>query len=299
MLRALVLSGLIAVAAAVPLGAANPVVSAHNVPLGNWTDLKFPAIAEPFGRARASKMFKPEGSGPFPGLVILPTCGGHTPWFHAFDWAKQALDRGYAVLVADPLTPRGVVAPGENCRFPPRVSLSRYRKDAVDAAEHLRKQPFVDRNRIGFIGFSFGAMAGLGLSGDAFAEPAFRGVVALYPQCFLANRPSAVTGKLVDVRWVPYRVTVPLQVQMGELDTETPPKACVPLLQEQKAKGAPIEFMVHKRATHVWDAAALGDRVFKRVTSWGVHVEYRYNPKVTAESIKLAFDFLDRHVRGK
>jgi hypothetical protein len=40
-------------------------------------DLSFPASPEPFGYAKASKMFKPEGAGPFPALVMLPTCGGH------------------------------------------------------------------------------------------------------------------------------------------------------------------------------------------------------------------------------
>jgi hypothetical protein len=77
-------------------------------------DLSFPASPEPFGYAKASKMFKPEGAGPFPALVMLPTCGGHLSR-HVFDvWAKAALQRGYVVLVVDPLTPRGVTASGEN-----------------------------------------------------------------------------------------------------------------------------------------------------------------------------------------
>src|SRR5437764_9670065 len=81
-------------------------------------DLSFPALPERFGYAKASKLFKPQGSGRFPALVILPTCAGHLAR-HAFDvWAKAALQRGYAVLVVDPLTPRGVTAPGENCRPP-------------------------------------------------------------------------------------------------------------------------------------------------------------------------------------
>jgi dipeptidyl aminopeptidase/acylaminoacyl peptidase len=78
---------------------------------------------------------------------------------HSFDvWAKAALQRGYAVLVVDPLTPRSVVAPGENCRPPTKVREVRLRKDAFDAAEHLRKQPFVDPERIGLLGMSQGAL---------------------------------------------------------------------------------------------------------------------------------------------
>jgi dienelactone hydrolase len=222
-------------------------------------DLSFPAAPQPFGFAKANRMFKPAGPGPFPGLVILPTCGGHAKWRHSFDlWAKAALDRGYAVLVVDPLTPRGV-AGGENCRPPVKVPTSRFRKDGFDAAEHLRKQPFVDRERIGLLGLSMGAMAGLGASDPAHATPdgraAFRGIVSIYPICFIAGVRMPGRSQPVDIRWFPDKVVVPLQVQMGDLDNEAPPKDCVPRLQAQKDKGAPVEYVVHKNATHNWEEA--------------------------------------------
>jgi hypothetical protein len=89
---------------------------------------------------------------------MLPTCGGHLSR-HVFDvWAKAALQRGYVVLVVDPVTPRGVTAPGENCRPPSKVREWRLRKDAFDAAAHLRKQLFVDPDRVGLLGLSQGAM---------------------------------------------------------------------------------------------------------------------------------------------
>jgi dienelactone hydrolase len=86
---------------------------------------------------------------------------------------------------------------------------------------------------------------------------------------------------------------------MGDQDTETPAKNCIPLLQEQKNMRAPVEFFVHKNATHAWDTAALGDTVFRKTDNLGTKVEYRYNAEVTAESMRRAFDFLDRHVKGK
>jgi hypothetical protein len=99
-----------------PLSAAQDINTYNGPIIGE--DLTFPAAPEPFGYAKANKMFKPAGTGPFPALVILPTCGGHG-FRHAFDvWAKAALQRGYVVLVIDPLTSRGIVAPGENCRPP-------------------------------------------------------------------------------------------------------------------------------------------------------------------------------------
>jgi dienelactone hydrolase len=273
-----------------------PVSAADDIiPLGG--DLTFPASAEPFGYARANKMFKPEGAGPFPALVMLPTCGGH--WSrHVFDvWAKAALQRGYAVLVVDPLTPRGVTARGENCAPPSKVSLWRIRKDALDAATHLRKQPFVDHDRIGLLGLSQGAMAALGISASLYetpqGQPAFRAIVANYPVCFLGN--LRIPGRSpVNLDFVPEeRITVPLLVQMGELDTEGPPQDCISRLQTQKDKGAPVESVVYKSATHGWD---IGSN-FTKTAANGNRVEYRYNPKVTADSVERALDFLDSHVK--
>jgi dienelactone hydrolase len=260
-------------------------------------DLTFPAAPEPFGYAKASKMFKPAGMGPFPALVILPTCAGHLAR-HSFDvWAKAALLRGYAVLVVDPLTPRGVVAPGENCLPPTKVREVRLRKDAFDAAEHLRKQPFVDPERIGLLGMSQGAMAALGASANSYDTPqgrrAFRAIVSIYPACFLANVQIPGRG-LVNLHYLPEtKIVVPLLVQMGALDTETPAKDCISRLQEQKDKGAPVEFFVHKNATHGWD---IGSNFTKKGMN-GQDLVYRSNPKATAESVRLAFDFLDSHVR--
>lgn len=297
--RASILSGLMTLAAATPL--AGEVVDAGRAPLSKGLDLSFPDAPQRFGYAKANRMFKPEGPGPFPGLVILPVCSGHAGWYNAFDWAKAALQRNYAVLVVDPLTPRG--AGVENCHPPQKVNLTRFRKDGFDAGEHLRKQPFVDRNRIGLLGLSLGAMAGLSASGEDFARadgrPAFSAIVAIYPICFLSNFRSPSLNRVIDVRFIPAKVVVPLQVQMGALDTEAPPSDCVPVLQAQKDRGAPIDFIVHKNATHNWDAAALGKETFRKTGLVGQAIMYRYNPEVTVKSFKLALDFLDRHVRAK
>jgi dienelactone hydrolase len=85
-------------------------------------------------------------------------------------------------------------------------------------------------------------------------------------------------------------------VQLGELDTEAPPKDCVSRLQEQKDKGAPVDFVVHKGATHGWDQASLGKQAFRKPGLHGQEIVYRYNPEATAESMNRAFEFLDRYV---
>jgi dienelactone hydrolase len=274
-----------------------PVWAAKDINASNFPaigeDLTFPAAPEPFGYAKSSKMFKPAGTGPFPALVILPTCAGHESR-HSFDvWAKAALQRGYSVLVVDPLTPRGVTAPGENCHPPSKVSEGRLRQDALDAAAHLRKQSFVDPDRVGLLGSSQGAMAALGVSASLQGQHAFRAIVSNYPVCFIAN--IQVPGRdPVNVNYVPdEKITVPMLVQMGDLDNEGPPQDCISRLQVQKDKGAPVKLVVYKNATHGWD---IGTNFTKTGTN-GQRVVYRYNAKVTADSVKQAFDFLDSHVK--
>ena len=217
------------------------------------------------------------------------------------------------MLVVDPLTPRGVVRAAENCRPPTKVREPRMRKDAFDAAEHLRKQPFVDPERIGLLGMSMGAMAALGASAEFYATPqgrrAFRAIVSIYPGCFFGNVRVPGRRDPVNLHYIPpTRIVVldketppkdciSLQVQMGELDTETPPKDCISRLQGRGDKDAPIDLVVHKNATHGWDIVEF-DRTRRTVTN-GQVVVYRYSPKVTAESVRQAFDFLDRHVKRK
>jgi dienelactone hydrolase len=268
-------------------------------------DLTFPAAPQPFGKALGNRMFKPDGDGPFPAVVLLPVCGGDSKWYQLFDWAKAALGRGYVAMVVDPLTPRGVGP--ENCQPPLKVSYSRYRKDAFDAAEHLRKQPFVDRDRIGLLGLSLGAMAALTASGGSQAAPdgrqSFGAIVAMYPVCNLPDVYSFILKRVVDLRFIPQKVVVPLQVQLGGLDVEAPPRFCTSLLDEQKRNGAPVDYVVHRNATHNWDTAALGSGTFtKPPVFWnkgGGAVVYRYNAQITAESVKLAFEFFDQNLKSK
>jgi dienelactone hydrolase len=61
----------------------------------------------------------------------------------------------------------------------------------------------------------------------------------------------------------------------------------------QKDKGAPVELVVYKNATHGWD---IGTNFTKTATN-GQRVVYRYNARVTADSVERALDFLDSHMR--
>jgi len=98
------------------------------------SDLKFSDKPQHLVSGRESMMFKPDGAGPFPALVIMPTCNGHLFTENTFDWAKRAVEQGYAALVVDPLAPRGV---DSNCVRPLPVPASR-----IDVTEQSSKDAF-------------------------------------------------------------------------------------------------------------------------------------------------------------
>lgn len=238
-------------------------------------------------------VFKPDGDGPFPGLVLFHQCGGlgveRRPNRSMLQWARESVTRGYAVLLIDSLSPRGV----DTVCFGPKggVNFPRGVKDALQAAEHLRRFDFVDKKRVALAGYSWGAMVGV-LSGSkrwgASLAPGerFAAAVSFYPGC-VTIRPQAGT---------PYEIVQPdidrsLLVLMGEQDEETPAAECVAKLDQAKAAGAPVEWHVYPETTHCWDCRQLDN--FSKIDVRGNRVTYRYNEEVTRDSARRMFEFLE------
>src|SRR5262249_5149681 len=59
---------------------------------------------QPGSNARA-EIYRPEGPGPFPAMVVLHGCSGVTN--HAHTWGAQLSVWGYVAIVVDSLGPRG------------------------------------------------------------------------------------------------------------------------------------------------------------------------------------------------
>lgn len=262
-------------------------------------DLQYPAEASTLSFFSGPKMalYKPEGNGPFPALVLQHQCGGlRSPgnWQNMamLDWARTALARGYVVLMVDSLGPRSV---DTVCRGPKNgVNFMRGTRDALQAGAHLRTLPFVDKERIGFAGYSWGAMnAVLGSSkhwggalGDGFR---FRATVAFYPGCFRLTPATAAPFAIVNPD-----IDRPLLVLMGGQDTETPSAECVGQLEPAKAAGAPVSWHVYEQATHCWDCKNLHN--FSKVDVRGNRVVYRFDEALLKDSAERMFDFLEKNM---
>ena len=274
-------------------------------PLLSWArlakDLEFPAKPSrlSFSSTPEMALYKPDGPGPFPAVVLHHQCGGlgQDRWQNVsmLEWAKQAIARGYVALLIDSLEPRGVktvcMGPQGGVNFPRGV------RDALQAAHHLRRFDFVAKDRIAIAGYSWGAMVAVLASGHRWGTALapgdrFAAAVSFYPGCFTikpaAGRPYEVVNSDIDR---------PLLVLMGGRDNETPSGECVPKLEAAKTAGAPVQWHVYPEATHCWDCKNLDG--FSKVDVRGSQVVYRYDKDITADSARRMFDFLEKVMAGR
>jgi dienelactone hydrolase len=254
-------------------------------------DLTFPDAAEAADALTSRRMalLKPSGEGPFPAIVMVHQCAGLNQAVLAR--ARKAVSMNYVVLLIDSLGPRGATS----VCYGPKAGVNFFRgaRDALQGSEHLRRQPFVEKDRIALVGFSWGAMVGLLASSQRYVEalkagPGFRAIASFYPGCFRISPP----GDRPPFELVNGDITAPLLVLMGEADTETPAAECIEKLDTVKETGAPIEWHVYPKTTHCWDCKQLDG--LSKIDVRGHRVEYRFQQSVTDDSERRLFEFLGK-----
>jgi dienelactone hydrolase len=258
-------------------------------------DLTFPTTPST-SPADGSRMLllRPNGPGPFPAMVLHHQCAGLRtkggPNRSMGAWAQVAVQQGFVVLLIDSLGPRDVdlvcLGAKKGVNFPRGV------RDALQAADHLRTFPFVDKRRLAHVGFSWGAMVALLGSSSNWrsalpGSEAFTAAVAVYPGCFSIQPKTGPRYEIVQAK-----IDRPILVLMGDKDTESPPDECVPKLQAAKDAGAPIEWYVFRNATHCWDCEHLNG--FSKKDLRGTDVTYRYDLAATLEARRRIFAFLEK-----
>lgn len=257
-------------------------------------DLDYPAAPAAAFDAPKMALYKPEGAGPFPALVLLHQCGGlATPrWqnLSMLEWARQAVAAGYVALLVDSFAQRGV----DTVCYGPKagVNFARGARDALLGAAHLKKFAFVDGGRIALAGYSWGAMVGLFTAsrlwgGNVAGDERFAAVVSFYPGCFTLRPPNGEPYEAVNPD-----IDRPLLALLGAEDTETPAAECVQKLDRARTAGAPVEWHVYAAAAHCWDCKNLDG--FSKVDVRGNRVTYRYSAEVTADSARRLFAFLEK-----
>jgi len=200
------------------------------------------------------ELFKPEGSGQFPTVILMHGCGG---WQTAVrtaltSYANFLVSNGFAVLSLDSFGPRRNSG-GQVCASYKKLKDAReYRTaDAFDAMEFLKKQDFVDPNNVFLMGQSNGGSVAINVANSGRPESDFRAVIAYYPWC------GAFGSNTVDL-------ASPLLVLGGANDDWVPPDAC----KKVKSSGEKLRVTIYPEAPHSFDINILQQRYMGKLVGY-------------------------------
>lgn len=221
----------------------------------------------------AGTLYRPDGPGPFAAMVLLHTCAGLGP--HVFDWAAWLKAEGYVALVVDSFSPPSRLK--NVCGIGSNPSVYEVTADALGALAHLRSLPFVDQDRIGVMGWSYGGMAALQASNSVAQPPGggFRVSVAFYASCD------------------PYFASpvIPILLLLAEADDSTPSAPCVTAAERFQQLGRTVVWTVYPGAHHGFDKAELG------ATTVSKGYTMKYDAAAAADAAKRVRAFLAQYLR--
>jgi len=262
-------------------------------------------------------LLKPDGSGPFPAVVIMHDCSGLGPRSSGAPerWGRELLAQGYLVLIPDSFTTRGHADGICTDPSPSRTKVSPPRRvpDAYAALAYLRSLPYVDGARVGLMGGSHGgsttlaSMAAPESDNEPFARDkrdGFAAAVALYPGCAgrlrswraVRQAASATTINYFGV----YQPVAPLLILIGEADDWTPAEPCRQLTEAAQKAGYPVTIKIYPGAHHSFDGSSpvkyLPTRVNVNSPS-GRGATTGGDPKAWADSIREVTAFFARYLK--
>lgn len=242
---------------------------------GLWVSFKSAPVNED-SILLSGYLYKPDGQGSFPAIIILHDCAG-IDWHHK-NWAKQLTKWGYVALIVDSLNARTV---RNNCDYVWQVSPKDRVSDIFGAAYFLQQQPYVNGNNIGIIGFSNGGVAGLkAIQKGALPLPKMdsfpiKAAVLFYPWC----------NSELD-----QNIKVPTLIHIGKDDDWTQSYRCVDL-QNSLSKPELVELMVYEGTHHGFDRPK-GYRKYLGHT-------LEYNVSATQLALKNTKEFFDKYLLRK
>ncbi|HEV8585996.1 MAG TPA: dienelactone hydrolase family protein [Methylomirabilota bacterium] len=241
--------------------------------------------------------YRPGGNGPFPALVLMHGCHGVSDSVRG--WGRWFRERGYVAMVVDSWSSRGLQ---EQCT--PGVDLPNTARfdDAIGALRWLHAQPYVDRARIGIIGWSNGgAFSMAAVNGPTHERTRRRGVEIPPPgyQAAVGVYPGACFSLIEQLS------VKPVLILIGGDDDWTSTAECQELVTKQRAKGADVSIVVYPGAVHYFDVEGQ-KRVFlpevenknaKTGTCCGATVGF--DAAANADAHRRVGEFFARHLGGR
>ena len=239
-------------------------------------------------------LFRPEGRGPFPGVVALTGCGGLMTRSGRvgslfMDWGNRLAAAGFAVVFPDSLGSRGLAT---QCHVQVRDRKVRATHeqvaDAVAARAWLQSQPWSIKDRVALLGWSDGGVAALWAvrrrAGAADGAAEFRSAVALYPGC----------RALGNAAW---SARVPTLILIGRADDWTPAAACEQMVAGTRGRSALATLIVYPGAHHGLDRPEYPLRELSGLASTADgsgKAHFGTNPAARADAHKRVLQWLGR-----
>ena len=233
--RAASLAGVLAVA--IPLLLAG---CTSETPVADYgpDDVLIPPRPAPMARmplvAIPATLKLPPGDGPFPAVIVLHGCGGRGP--SQLLWAARLNHWGYAALIPDSMSPRGVK---RVCEPPlqPMVTPRDRVGDVGAAAAWLRTRSNIAPERIAVLGLSHGGATAVMATDRQYASIRLRAAIDYYGPCLdpLAHG------------------DVPLLVLAGEADDWGNPALRCRLYGSELPSGAHFEIHTWPGVYHAFD----------------------------------------------
>jgi dienelactone hydrolase len=212
-------------------------------------------------------VFKPEGQGPFPAVVILHDCSGLGQGSSGapFRWSRFLEAEGYVTILPDSFTPRGM--PKGVCDISVSVQqratagYATRARDAYAALRFLRSADYVGGMPIGVMGGSHGGSSTLSTLVVAVPEgvKGFAAGIAFYPGCgalfgkWNVAREFRDHGAVTAYRGT-YVPTAPLRILIGDKDDWTPAVHCEEMAKRSREAGLDVTIKVYPGANHSFDS---------------------------------------------
>ncbi|WP_169054209.1 dienelactone hydrolase family protein [Nitratireductor sp. XY-223] len=208
-----------------------------------------------------ARLLEPATDPPHRTIVFLHGCsgtgfgGGLSPVYST--WAQHLNEAGYAVLIVDSATPRGLASTcGSSAAR--RIVYAKRPFDAYGALRFLQSLPSIQPDGIGLMGWSQGGgIVLLTIVDPSIGRPVpapaydFRAAVALYPSACSDRLQSRPFTAVEPQSW---STGIPLLVLFGARDNWTDPDACRSFIEAARERGEPVEIKLYRNAVHSFDA---------------------------------------------
>ena len=215
-----------------------------------------------------TELIMPDGGGPFPAVLILHASSGVIS--ADLDYAKMLARNGYACFISHYFEARNInySSRGEAVSIHAEAIL----RDLVDTLENLKKNPKVDKDKLGAVGFSMGGYWAMVLAAKGYVQAG----VSNYGVLTAIGQRNPLRYEFGDIF---NEKSSPVLILHGANDTTQPVAGAHRLSAILEQKYLAYEKHIYPSAGHSFDRG-----------------EYQ-NSTVASDSRDRTLEFLDKYVK--